>query len=114
MDTKIKKSTLTSLILAIFLWLLPAMSWAALMVTQEVVSGHIVEINADHSVRLDDGNTYYPSREGLVINLQRGEPVTLRYYVEGKTKNVFFEYAGGLNSLKQNPAETSQKEKTLK
>jgi hypothetical protein len=78
------------------------MSWAALAVQTEVVSGKIVQQYPDHSVRLDNGKAYYPSRETIVIdNVQIGEPVTLRYFIEPDGKNIFFEFAPGLGSLQK-------------
>ena len=96
-----------SIAIYLFFWaiscLLPAMSWAALAVKTEVVSGKIVQNNADRSVWLDNGNIYHPRREGLVINLKVGDPVTLRYVTEPGNINVFFEFSPGLNSLKDIP-----------
>lgn len=103
MRLTIKKSTTIYLFLLAILCLLPAMNWAAVAVKTEVVSGKIVKNNADHSVWLDNGNIYHPRREGLAINLKVGEPVTLRYVTEPGNKNVFFEFAPGLNSLKEIP-----------
>ena len=87
----------------LFLWaifcLLPVLSWAALTVKTEVVSGNIVRQDADHSVWLDNGKVYSPSRKGLVIELPVTMPVTLRYYTDVENKNIFFEFAPGLGSL---------------
>jgi hypothetical protein len=69
-------------------------------VQTEVVSGNITHKYENHAVKLDNGKTYQPSREGLSINLPVGEPVTLRI-VEETDKNVFFEFAPGLNSLEK-------------
>jgi hypothetical protein len=65
-----------------------------------VVSGNITHKFEDSSVKLDNGKVYQPSRQELVLNLSVGEPVTLRYMVE-ESKNVFFEFAPGLNSLQE-------------
>jgi len=96
---KIKELTIIHLFFLAIFCFLPAMSWAAVAIKTEVISGNLVQNNTDHSVRLDDGNLYFPSREGLIIDVQIGKPVTLRYIVETGNKKVFFEYAPGLNSL---------------
>jgi hypothetical protein len=103
MRDKIKKSTLIYLFFVAVSCLVPAMSWAVLAVQTEVASGNIIQKYEDHSVKLDNGIVYHPSRQGLVINVQVGEPVTLRYVVEDPGKNVFIEFAPGLNSLKASP-----------
>ena len=103
MRLTIKKSISIYMFFLTISCLFPAMSWAALAVKTEVVSGKIVQNNADRSVWLDNGNIYHPRREGLAINLKVGEPVTLRYVIEPDNKNVFFEFAPGLNSLKEIP-----------
>ncbi|MFH0781162.1 MAG: hypothetical protein V2B20_04295 [Pseudomonadota bacterium] len=118
MGDRIKNSTLKHLLFWVFLCFMPSMSWASLAVNTTVVSGNIVQHNVDHSVRLDDGKTYFPSRIGLVVNLPAGEAVTLRYFIEGEDKNFFFEYALGLNSLQeiQTPSSknaTNKKEATF-
>jgi hypothetical protein len=77
------------------------MSWAVLVVQTEVVSGNIAQKYEDRSVKLDNEKVYQPSREGVSIDLPVGSPVTLRYVVENSGKNIFFEFAPGLNSLKQ-------------
>lgn len=96
-----KKSTVIQLFWGAIFLLLPAMSWAALAAQTEVVSGKIVQQYPDHSVRLDNGKAYYPSREGIITNVQIGDPVTLRYSIEPDGKNIFFEFAPGLGSLQK-------------
>jgi len=108
MRDKIKKSTLIYLFFVAVSCLFPAMSWAVLAVQTEVASGNIVQKYEDHSVKLDNGIVYHPSRQGLVINVQVGEPVTLRYVVEDPDKNVFIEFAPGLHSLNELPPESSR------
>ena len=97
----------------LFFWaiscLFPAMSWSAVAVKTEVVSGKIVQNNADRSVWLDNGNIYYPGHKELNINLKVGEPVTLRYVTEPGNKNVFFDFAPGLNSIQEIPLPTPRK-----
>jgi hypothetical protein len=101
MSDKIKKSAMLYLCFWVTSCLLPVMSWARLAVPTEVVSGNIAQKYEDRSIRLDNGKTYLSSRAGLSIDLPVGEPVTLRYYVEDSSKNIFFEFASGLNSLKK-------------
>jgi hypothetical protein len=83
------------------LGLVPAMSWAVIAIKTEIVSGNIVQNNTDHSVLLDNGIVYYPVREELVINVPIGKPVTLRYALSSENKNIFSEFAPGLNSLQE-------------
>ena len=85
--------------LGLMLCLLPCVSGAALVVKTELVSGKIVQISGDRSVKLDNGSVYRPSRTGLKVDLPVGEAVTLRYYVETSGQKVFFEYAPGMGSL---------------
>jgi hypothetical protein len=114
MCNRIKKSTLKHLFIWALICFLPAMSWATLVVNTKVVSGNIVQHNADHSVRLDDGKTYYPSRTKLSINLPVGKAVTLRYFVETQNKYFFFEYAPGMNSLQEIQPPTPEKDTRIK
>jgi|GEM_PF-592167 len=114
MCDRIKKSTLNFLFLWALLCLLPVMSWATLVVHTQVVSGKIVRQYADHSVRLDNGKIYYPSRTGLVIRLPEGKDVTLRYFVETENKNFFFEYAPDLNSLQEIHSPNPEQDARLK
>lgn len=109
MPTTIKKSALVSLFIWMAFCLYPATSWPALAVKTEVISGIIVQKLANNAVELDNGKIYQPSREGLVVNLQEGEPVSLRYYIEDSVVNVFFEFAPGLNSLKNLEPTTAKK-----
>lgn len=101
MRAKINKCGLLYVSFWMIFCFFPAMSWAVLVVQTEVVSGNIVRKYGDHSVKLDNGEIYRPSRKGLVVELPVGEPITLRYFVEEADKNVFFEFAPGLNSLKK-------------
>lgn len=100
MRDTIKKSVLIYTCFLVLSCLLPAMSWGRLAVQTDVVSGNITHKYENHAVKLDNGKTYQPSREGLSIDLPVGGPVTLRI-VEETDKNVFFEFAPGLNSLKK-------------
>lgn len=100
MSDKIKKSVQISVCFLIISCFLTTMSFARLVVQTEVVSGNIAQKYTNHAVKLDNGKTYQPSREGLTIDLPVGEPVTLRI-VEGVEKNVFFEFAPGLKSLEK-------------
>lgn len=96
------KKTQQSIILTVSLWiiscLVPTMSSAVVVVQTEIVSGNITQKFDDHSVKLDNGTVYYPSRMGLMVDLPIGEPVTLRI-VEETDRAVFLEYAAGTNSL---------------
>jgi hypothetical protein len=100
MHNKIKKSIIRGLALGVMFCLLPALSWATLAVQTNIASGHITHKYSNNDVKLDDGKTYRPSRAGLNIDLSVGEPVTLRYMVE-ESKNIYFEFVAGLNSLKE-------------
>ncbi|MFH1217461.1 MAG: hypothetical protein V1706_13250 [Pseudomonadota bacterium] len=103
---RITKSVVVSLLLWVAFCLQASMSWAALALQAEVAFGNIVEKYEDHSLKLDNGVIYKPSREGLNVDVQIGESVTLRYIVEDSDNNVFFEFAPGLNSLHELPPPT--------
>ena len=102
MRTAMKKN-LPAYFVCLILCLLPCMSRAALVAKAEVVSGKIVQIYTNGSVKLDNGVVYLPSRQGLNINMRAGEAVTLRYIVEPSGEKKFFEYAPGAGSLKPLP-----------
>ena len=65
---------------------------------------------ADQAIRLDNGQTYHPSHQELAPGVAVGQPITLRYFVEGGEKNVYFEYAPGVNSLKEIPPTATQED----
>ena len=90
------------------LW--PIGSWAAVAIQTERVSGIIVAKAADQTIRLDNGQTYQPARPELAPGVPVGQPITLRDYVEGGERNVFFEYAPGVNSLKEIPPTATQED----
>lgn len=113
MCEKIKKIVLVYVCFSMISCLLATMSFARLAVQSEVVSGSITHKYDDHSVTLDNGETYQPSREGLIIDLSVGETVTLRI-IKKTDKNVFFEFAPGLNSLKEQKTAPFRKETGLK
>jgi hypothetical protein len=113
MCDRIKKIVLISVCFSMISCLLATMSSARLAVQSEVVSGSITHKYDDHSVALDNGKTYQPSREGLIIDLSVGDSVTLRI-IEETDKNVFFEFAPGVNSLKEQKAAPFRKESGLK
>lgn len=96
----LKKSVLVYVCFLTISCFIPIMSWAVVAVQTEVVSGIIAQKNENNSIKLDNGKMYFPSRDGLVVDLAVGEPVTLRI-VEEAAKNVFFEFAPGLNSLEK-------------
>ena len=98
MRTAMKKN-LSVYSFCLILLLLPCVSGAALVAKTELVSGKIVQIYPNHSVKLDNGVTYLPSSKGLDVNLRAGEAVTLRYTVEPSGEKKFFEYAPGIGSL---------------
>ena len=100
MGDKIRKLIAFHLLLGAFFCLFPALSGAGLTVKTEIVSGNIIRQDADHSVWLDNGMVYSPSRKGLVID-SGITPVTLRYYTDVENKNIFFEFAPGLGSLQE-------------
>lgn len=105
----IRKSLVTALFLTIFIGALPANGWTAIAVQSEVISGTIVHVDANNALRLDNGQTYHPSRDDLAPEVQAGQLVTLRYYIEGDEKNVFFEFALGANALNQTGPASSKK-----
>lgn len=100
MRDTIKKSVLVYVCLSIISCFIPVMSWAVVAVQTEVVSGNIAQKNNDHSIKLDNGKVYHSSRDGFVVDLAVGEPVTLRIVDKGE-KKVFIEFAPGLNSLEK-------------
>ncbi|MFZ5774051.1 MAG: hypothetical protein ACOY3Z_01005 [Thermodesulfobacteriota bacterium] len=95
------KTTKKSIILACLLFLvqLPCLATAVLNVQSELISGRIMAFTDDKAVKLDNGVLYRPSRQGVRIQLQPGDVVTLRYYTESTGQKVYFEYAPGANSL---------------
>jgi len=113
MDSAIKKSTTLRLLFWGMLFsLLPVMSWAAIAVQTHAASGNIIQIEENGAIKLDNSKLYHPSRKGLVNDLQVNQSITLRYVVENGEKNVFFEYAPGLNSLEEGasvPSRTGNK-----
>lgn len=96
----IKNITFIRWCLIVTLCLYPAISWSALAVRSEIVSGIIVQKFDNNSIKLDNGKIYQPSRKGLIVTLQPGESITLRYVTDENGNFEFFEYAPGLNSLK--------------
>lgn len=77
-------------------------SWAAMGVRTELVSGTIKKIN-NESVTLNDKKTYYALPVDLLSDLTEGQSVTLRYAEDAEGRMEFFEYALGINSLKDIP-----------
>jgi hypothetical protein len=114
MSDTIGKSALSCLLLLGLLYLFPVMSSAKLMIETEVVSGIISEKFDNQAVRLNNGMIYQPSREGFVVDVQVGEPITLRCVVEDSKKNVYIEFAPGLHSLKGQKPASSNKDLTPK
>lgn len=102
MRTAMKKNLLAYFV-GLILCLLPCTSRAVLVVKTEIVSGKIVQIYINGSVKLDNGVVYLPSRQGLNVNMRAGEAVTLRYIVETSGEKKFFEFAPGIGSLKPLP-----------
>ena len=100
MRDSMKKIILGYICFLVLFCFLPIMSWARLSVQADVVSATIAEIYEDNSVKLDNGKIYYPSRDGLAVDLPVGAPVTLRI-VKEVDKDVFFEFLSGFNSLKK-------------
>lgn len=109
MESSASNSFLKSLLFGAFLCFIPVVCWGNLVINSKVVSGNIVQHNTDHSVTLDNGTTYFPSRIGLGVNLPDGEDVSLRYFVETEDKHFFFDWAIGHNSLSELQSSTSQK-----
>ena len=101
---------LRNLVLALCAGLFAVEGRAAVAVQAQTVSGIIVARAADQAIRLDNGQTYHPSRQELAPKVAVGQPITLRYYVEGGERTVFFEYAPGVNSLKEIPPTATQED----
>jgi len=86
----------------------PAAGWALVAVIQtQIASGYIVHINADHSVKLDNGNVYYLMQDGQPVEGSVDGAVSLKYYVKDGNKNIILESAPGLNSLQINTPNTT-------
>jgi len=113
MFKEMKKSALLYVSIWLVSCLVPITSWAVVAIQTEVVSGHIAQKYDDHSVKLDNGKVYHPPQQGLVVDVAVAEAVTLRF-VEEAEKNVFFEYAPGLNSLKEIPSASIKKDNNPK
>ncbi|MBV5327236.1 MAG: hypothetical protein JZU65_06280 [Chlorobium sp.] len=108
MHNRVKKIFMPFLFLGLISVLFPVTTMAGLEMQIDTVSGKITHKYPNHSLQLDNGKTYYASREGLVVNLSLGEAVTLRYMIED-SKSIFFEFAPGFNSLqKLNPEPTQE------
>ena len=107
MRTRIPGILACLMVLAVCAGLFAVEGRAAVAVQVETVSGIIVSRAADQAIRLDNGQTYHPSRQELAPGVAIGQPITLRYYIEGGEKNVYFEYAPGVNSLKKLPSVTA-------
>ena len=103
MRTRIPGILACLMMLAVCAGLFAVEGRAAVAVQVETVSGIIVAKAADRAIRLDNGQTYQPARPDLAPGVAVGQPITLRYYIEGGERNVFFEFAPGLNSLKELP-----------
>lgn len=99
MHTQNKKSGVILLFFGLLFCLIPAMSLAAVAIDTKVVSGTITNKDADNAITLDDGIIYTPSRQGLVIDVQVGQPISLKYTIEAEGKHVFFDYAPGLSAI---------------
>ncbi|MGI6657597.1 MAG: hypothetical protein ACOX5Z_12435 [Desulfobulbus sp.] len=74
---------------------------AAVFIESFPVSGVVVRINPDRSVRLNNGITYQPARPELSKGLVVNQVVTLRCIKLPDGGYQFFEYAPGRNSLKK-------------
>ena len=95
------------MVLAVCAGLFAVEGRAAVAVQVETVSGIIVAKAADQAIRQNNRQPYHPSRQELAPGVAVGQPITLRYFVEGGEKNVYFEYAPGVNSLKKLPPVTA-------
>ena len=99
MHTNTTRSMFKPLLFAALLFLLPTMALAVVAVETHTVSGRIVTIETNDALKLDNGNIYHPSRDGLTAGIQAGQPVTLRYMRTADGQVVFFECSPCLNSL---------------
>ena len=103
------RSTVTPLLFAALLFLLPTMALAVVAVETHTVSGRIVTIETNDAIRLDNGNIYRPSRDGLTAGIQAGQPVTLRYMITADEQFVFFECSPKLTSMDETAPARPQK-----
>lgn len=94
-----------SCLLVIFLMVAGAVSVSAgLNVQLEMVSGKVVSIQANQTVKLDDGNLYQPAKKTLnLAGVKPGDVITLKYFVKIDTKRIFVEYAPGRDALSRPP-----------
>lgn len=104
MLTKIRKIQSIALIFFIVFSLTPTICKAILAMKTETVSGILLVKNDDNSIQLDNGITYYPSRTDLVVSVEVGNPITLRFVVNSDSQKVFIESAPGINALEPSPA----------
>ena len=108
MLTITRRLALTHLFLLLTITSLPLASLAAVAIESNVVSGTITELNSDNSIKLDNGKTYYPLRENVVITMSVGDPITLKYFIRGEDRFIYYEFAPGLNALSAAPATNSK------
>lgn len=77
---------------------------AGLNVQMEVVSGKVVSIQANQTVKLDDGKVYQSGKKTLnLAGVKPGDVITLKYFIKIDTKRIFVEYAPGRDSLPRPP-----------
>ncbi|MBU2539086.1 MAG: hypothetical protein KKH22_11670 [Proteobacteria bacterium] len=95
-------SCLSAVFMAAVMMISPV--FAGLNVQLEVVSGKVVNIQANRTVTLDDGKIYYPGTNTVnLAGVKAGDVLTLKYYIQTETKRIFVEYALGRDSLARPP-----------
>ena len=72
---------------------------SARMMPQVRIESGTVSSVTNNEIRLENGNRFQPASGVQGISVQKGDSVTLRYYVSPSGENIFLEYAHGVNSL---------------
>jgi hypothetical protein len=77
-------------------------SLGAIVPETHLATGKVAAIT-NKEIKLDTGETFLPSQVIKEAPYQRGDTVTLRYFVHPDGKNVYIEIAPGANSLPEPP-----------
>ncbi|CCK80322.1 hypothetical protein [Desulfobacula toluolica] len=76
---------------------------AKVFVVTEIVSGQVVSITKENTIKMDDGFLYYPGKKNMVLSIKPGEYISIRYYIDGNDERKYIECTPGKNSLKATP-----------
>lgn len=82
--------------------LMPLQGHARVLLKTELVSGVISKVEDNVVSLVGDDNCYYPDSKRVEMDLEPGNMVTLRYYVDLQGDHPvrkYFQYAPGKNSL---------------